>query len=298
MTQKNRSGKNNILISVIIPTYNRSKMLERCIRSLFKNEYPKNRYQLIVIDDKSRDDTSCKLQELAKQYRNLIVIKNAENRGQAYSLKRGVEAARGKITAFTDDDCILPGNWLRNIDMAFREHGVVCVQGTQKNGGRWGDYLLRDKELIKDMQKTNRIDTKNFMILRKLITEIPFDESFQGLEDLELSVRLTNAGIPVAYKADIYVTHVVDSFQKLMGRAESFGRGWVQIFKKYGPRYVSPRCHHPLPLVFLIYLGGIFYWWLFKKQSLKGAFARALFTYLIIKHYKDELKKLSSEKTL
>src|SRR3990167_10836604 len=91
---------NNSLVSVILPTYNRSEYLGRAIESVLNQNY--NNFELIIIDDSSTDKTS----EVILKYKDsrIRVVKNQENIGFVKSLNKGIKQANGKYIARLDDD--------------------------------------------------------------------------------------------------------------------------------------------------------------------------------------------------
>ncbi len=86
-------------ISVIIPTYNRERTIERAMLSVFRQTYPA--FEIIVIDDFSDDATG----EILLEYKDKIkIITNESNRGVSYSRNQGIAAAEGDWIAFLDSD--------------------------------------------------------------------------------------------------------------------------------------------------------------------------------------------------
>lgn len=96
-------------ISVVIPYYNDSKSIERCLKSVFEQSYLPR--EIIIIDDCSMDDNI--LEEILSKFDTLVIeiclYRNDVNRNGAYSRNRGVKAAKGKFIALLDaDDYWLP----------------------------------------------------------------------------------------------------------------------------------------------------------------------------------------------
>src|SRR3989338_4706423 len=101
-------------ISVIIPTYNRKRVLKRCLDSLSKQAY--NSYEIVVADDGSADGT----EEMVKSLKNKkIIYLKQQNLGCAAARNLGAKNSNGRIVALTDDDCILDKNWLKEIIATF-----------------------------------------------------------------------------------------------------------------------------------------------------------------------------------
>jgi glycosyltransferase involved in cell wall biosynthesis len=116
------------LVSVVICTFNRKRLLKDCLNSVLKMDYPKSLYEIIVVDGGSRDGT----EELCKRFPRIKFI--IEKRlGLARARNKGAEVASGSIIAYTDDDCIVDKQWLMQLVCGFKSFksvvgvgGVVC----------------------------------------------------------------------------------------------------------------------------------------------------------------------------
>jgi len=89
-------------ISIIIPTWRESKVLTRCLSSLLAQDYPKDKFEIILISKENLKVSNKRIK--------LVKIKKHINHAQARNI--GAAKAKGKIIAFCDDDCTLPKNWL------------------------------------------------------------------------------------------------------------------------------------------------------------------------------------------
>lgn len=94
--------ENNLKISVIVPVYNSEKYIGRCIRSLLKQTIKKSNYELIIINDSSKDHS---LREI-KKYKssNIKVISNKKNLGLPASLNLGIKNCTGSFVVRVDSD--------------------------------------------------------------------------------------------------------------------------------------------------------------------------------------------------
>jgi glycosyltransferase involved in cell wall biosynthesis len=112
-------------VSIVICTYNRKKLLKECLDSIFSIEYPRSCYEVIIVDGGSTDGT----EELCKDFPEIRYT--TESRfGLAYARNKGAELARGAIVAYTDDDCVVDKQWLRNLVSGFHTpEAVVGVGG-------------------------------------------------------------------------------------------------------------------------------------------------------------------------
>ena len=98
----------NKSISVIIPAYNIEDLLEKCVTSVASQDYPKELFQIIVVDDGSTDGTPHIADELARKYSNVQVI-HKENGGSSSARNVGIEAATGDYLGFVDSDDYISG---------------------------------------------------------------------------------------------------------------------------------------------------------------------------------------------
>jgi dolichyl-phosphate beta-glucosyltransferase len=114
-------------LSVVIPAYNEGKRLPPTLRRVI--EFLKTRpepYEIIVIDDGSRDDTIARATELGAD--NLVVSPNEGNRGKGYSVRRGMLLARGEYRLMTDADLSTPIEEVdRLLEVARQGHDVVIA---------------------------------------------------------------------------------------------------------------------------------------------------------------------------
>ncbi len=120
-------------VSIIIPTYNRAKELERCLHSLFVLDYPIERLEVVIVDDASTDETIALLEQMAEEAirggLNLRVIRHERQQGVGVSRNTGAEAARYELLAYIDSDCVASPNWLKDLVPAFQDLRIAAVGG-------------------------------------------------------------------------------------------------------------------------------------------------------------------------
>ena len=96
-----RKMKDN-LVSVIIPTYNSEKYIEETLNSVLNQTY--REFEIIIIDDCSKDNTFEIVKEYEKKYSNIVCLKQEQNKGVAEARNRGIKKSRGRYIAFLDSD--------------------------------------------------------------------------------------------------------------------------------------------------------------------------------------------------
>lgn len=91
------------LISILVPAYNEENTIENTINALLKVDYPKNKKEIIVINDGSTDRTAEIVGRMMKKYKEIRLL-NKKNSGKANSLNQGIKIARGELLAVVDSD--------------------------------------------------------------------------------------------------------------------------------------------------------------------------------------------------
>lgn len=101
-------------ISVVVCTYNRLTTLKKCLESLVVQSLNKDKFEVLVIDNNSTDNTRLYLEEFCKTHNNFAVLIE-KNAGVSYARNKGIYNSKGKYIAFIDDDAIATENWLEKI---------------------------------------------------------------------------------------------------------------------------------------------------------------------------------------
>ncbi|MCM1975019.1 MULTISPECIES: glycosyltransferase family 2 protein [unclassified Streptomyces] len=115
-------------ISVVVATHNRCELLRRGLESLLHLDYPKERYEIVVVDNAPADDATERL--IREEYRTRVRYVREPVAGLARARNRGLAAARNGIVAFTDDDTLVDPGWLSALAESFTANQAVsCVTG-------------------------------------------------------------------------------------------------------------------------------------------------------------------------
>ena len=181
------------LVSVVIPTYNRCEWLSRAIDSVLGQTY--TRFELIVVDDGSTDETS----DLLKAYgRNIRVIRQ-ENTGVSGARNAGIRTARGELIALLDsDDSWLPEKLEHQVNF-FRSSADAMICQTEEIWIRSGKRVNPKKRHRKFsgmiFEKTLPlclVSPSAVMMRASLFREVGlFDEDLPACEDYDLWLRVT-----------------------------------------------------------------------------------------------------------
>src|SRR5277367_6532363 len=129
-------------VSVVIPTYRRAELVKRCIESLVEQDYPHERYEVIVVEDGSREAES--IVESFKSSHARVQYLNIPHGGAAAAYDAGLRLASCDLVAFIDDDAIAPPTWLHQIASILEQGRPQGVIGT--GGHISGEYPLDNFE--------------------------------------------------------------------------------------------------------------------------------------------------------
>lgn len=127
-------------VSVIIPVKDRSEELRRCLESLEALDYPRERLEVLVVDDGSTDETPQTALSFASSLGLRLLRSGAVGGGPALARNRGALEASGDILAFIDSDCTASEAWLRELVPAFEDASLGAVGG-------WVDGLKSERPL-------------------------------------------------------------------------------------------------------------------------------------------------------
>ncbi len=131
-------------LTVIIPAYNEGAMVCRSIESCVNADYPRDRLQIIVIDDGSTDDTWSHVLTAASRHPDLIrTLRFPANQGKREALAAGFERAGGDIVVTVDSDSVVESGALRAIVGPFRDPKVGAVAGKVSVINRFDGILPR-----------------------------------------------------------------------------------------------------------------------------------------------------------
>ena len=119
------------IISVIVPTFGRPDALRRCLQALARQEYPRDRYEVIVVDDGSAVPARDVIESVKGPLRARLICQ--AHRGPAAARNEGAARAGGEVLAFTDDDCMPSEQWLPSLASALGRHPGSAVAGSTIN---------------------------------------------------------------------------------------------------------------------------------------------------------------------
>ena len=127
-----------IKVSVVIPTYGRADSLRDCVQALAASDFPRDEFEVIIVDDGSPKLVGPELAALRDRLDPVII--RQENAGAAAARNLGARHARGRYLAFTDDDCLPGPGWLRALVLRLESAPDIVVGGEITNAASDNTY--------------------------------------------------------------------------------------------------------------------------------------------------------------
>lgn len=243
-TKFGSNRKSPVLFTIIIPTYNRCELLEKTINAIAKQKnVSASEFELMVVDNGSIDKTKDTIENFTKQNRevNVTYIRLKKNCGADLARNIGVLYSVGPLIAFTDDDCIVPPDWLSEFKRELEADPAIAGVGgfkiprsTKKNLDAYHRFIMwknfysphiRTKEFNLSQNRCGL--TANVCYrgddLRKLGG---FNLYFKRIGFQELKTRVHKSGLKLLYEPIMvehyaYFTlgdHILKLFPQSLGR--------------------------------------------------------------------------------
>ena len=192
-----------MFLSVVIPTYNRLPILQKCLRALENQQLasPVDNFEVVLVDDGSSDATVDWIQAHAAELPHVRLIQQ-EHGGPAEGRNRGVREARGDVIVFIDSDLVVLPDFLlchgRALERQWQRSGnrLCFTYGAVINTANFDDPTSEPHKL-RDLSWAY-FATGNVAIARTVLEQVGlFDTAFRlyGWEDLELGERLRRLGV-------------------------------------------------------------------------------------------------------
>jgi len=179
---KKTRGEHEFSISIVIAARDEEHRILPCLQSLEKLNYPDDKFEIIFVDDHSRDNTAEVIKSFSNKHQNWKIIRlnktSTQLRGKKNALQNGISHSKGDIIFTTDADCIVPPNWLK-IMCGYFKPGVSMVLGCSP--------LIHSKKSY-------------FRLLQ-------FDNLFSAIASaatVKLGYPFTSVGRNMAYRKDAY----------------------------------------------------------------------------------------------
>jgi glycosyltransferase involved in cell wall biosynthesis len=231
-------GYDNIFYTLIVMAYERAKPLRFCLESISKLDYEKKLFEVLVIDDGSRED----IFSVVSLFQNKLDIKYIKQKHGGVSKARntGIKNARGEVIGFIADDYLLRPGYLKKVERFYQKNPrtqvisfntLSCGDGVSKYVQQvYTELVIWSR--IKDPYNTELIESyelpasRGAFFKREVFEQVGFfNENLIGGEDTEFSIRLTKSNIPVHCYPHYYIEHWEDkSFSSFLDQRYRYGK--------------------------------------------------------------------------
>lgn len=198
------------LVSVIIPTFNSEKTLERCLESVKSQSY-KN-IEIIVVDKFSNDRTV----KIARKYTRKVYQIKASERSEQRNC--GARKARGEYLCFIDSDMELSEKVIESCVNNINENSGLIIPEETKFNNFWGKVRYFERSFYLG---NNLIEAARFFVKKDFFVAGMYDLNLTGQEDWELPIRMKKMGFKIGRVKD-YIYHNEENFSL-----------WKNLKKKY-----------------------------------------------------------------
>jgi GT2 family glycosyltransferase len=201
--------------SVIIPTHARPEGLAACLEALSNLDYPRDRFEVIVVDDGS----DIPPHDVVRRFsgRLDVVLLTQPHAGPATARNTAAARARGEVLAFTDDDCAPASDWLTRLASRFAQDKRVAVGGRTINALPADPYAAAS-QLIMDVvyayyntdgSRARFVASNNVAFPKDAFHAVGgFDSTFPlAAEDRDLCDRWVHRGFRIVYAPEVVVRH-------------------------------------------------------------------------------------------
>ena len=198
-------------IAVLIPAFNEAVHIGACLQSLAQQNYPNNRFEVVVIDNGSTDDTAKLVQDAGVRLLH-------EKRKSAYWARNlGIESTASDWVALTDSDCIADRNWLSNLVKCARANDAMIVGGltvyemlTDTMGNRLLIETHQPEQLRSTIENSHCVAGGNMFVKRAAFDQYGLFKVVRSGSDIEFSKRVHKNGHAVFFAEDAIIRHQCD----------------------------------------------------------------------------------------
>lgn len=245
---KNAAEEKLPTFSVVVPAKNEAAVLPRLLNALLRQDYPQEKFEVIVAEDGSIDATAGICSDYAKKSRGRIrIVHTEDSRGKPLALNSALKACKGDIVAVFDADSVPEQDMLCNAAKHFRDESVVALQGrtlTVNSDANMLTKFVSYEELAWFEGYMNGKEALNLFVHLKGSCQFIRRATLEGLggwsekhlsEDMEMSARLTERGYRIKYASDVRSwQEAPESLFEMFRQRVRWFRGSMEVALNYG----------------------------------------------------------------
>jgi len=257
MNPENRMGNNispelkektthHPYVSIIIPVYNDENGIQDTLLSLFNQNYPEDKFEIIVVDNNSTDNTHKIILKTVLGFDGNIVIKNEKKTGSYAARNKGLRISKGEIIAFIDSDMTVKPDWLqKGVDRMLMEKADYLGCRIQIRPSRMKPSLCERYNIalgfpVKDYIKIDGYaPTAGLFVRRTVIDTVgKFEDRLLSGGDVEFGNRVRNHNFKIFYDPDNIMYHPArSSFTSLLNKQKRVTLGQIELRRLFPERF-------------------------------------------------------------
>ena len=256
------------LVSVIVPARNEEDTIGYTVKSLLESTYPRDRLEIIVIDDGSEDDTY----EIALGYArrgNVQVFRKSSRGGKASCLQYGFQVAKGEFIVSVDSDTTFDRNAITNLLKPFNDPKVGAVSGNVKVRNRHYNFLTRlqyyeymigismGRRFLAQMNMMTVVSGAFGCYRRNALTDTGAWDPGIG-DDSNVTLKTRKLGYKIGFAPDaVVMTNAPTTIKKLFRQRRRWNRSFIRNRFRKHREVLNPFLFAPINLI-AISISGLF----------------------------------------
>jgi len=227
-------------VSIVVPAYNAPQRTANCIESLLKQTYSKNRYEIIVVDNGSTDETPIIIQKYP-----VIFLRECNIQSPYVARNKGIDHAKGDIIAFIDVNCSAIPDWLAQGVKALNQDNADLVGGnvtfvfsSDKTASEMFDSIT-NVQIEYNICNRNVTKGGNLFVKKILFDTIGMFPEYRSGGDVYWTKKATINGYKLVYAPKALVYYPARRLIPLLKKQFRVGRGQANMLIKDGSSYKS-----------------------------------------------------------
>lgn len=229
------AGQERPVFSIIIPTYNRPKQLVACLQAFTRLDYPRDRFEVIVVDDGSKTPPEAVVAAFRARLQVTLILQ--PHTGPAIARNTGALQAKGRFLTFTDDDCAPAADWLQALTAHFVQIPNHMIGGRTINAVPDNLYSAASQLLVDYVYAYSNTGLNQAHFFASNNLALPADR-FRAIggfnpvfplaagEDRELCDRWLSHGYHMTYAPEVVIYHAhALTFRTFWRQQFNYGRG-------------------------------------------------------------------------
>jgi hypothetical protein len=239
-------------VSVVIPVLNDAAGIRRCVAALRRQSYPEKKFEIIVVDNGSTDDTGHVVSTL-----DVRILQETSRRSSYAARNAGLRESSGDVLAFTDADCTPSEEWIEMGVRALEKRHADLVGGhvqfelpSRPSGAEIWDSVT-NMQIEQNVRERGVAKTANLFVRRTVFDAIgPFSSDLRSGGDVAWTGNATRNGFTLVFAPDARVSHPTRRLRQLVSKQFRVGSGQATIMRRAGDptrrqlqsalRYIAP----------------------------------------------------------